>query len=128
MNSCEYSNPCNAEAAGFNATTDCCPVPGGPVACCKLIILLGGRSLLKARKSNSSSRFFKIALEEDPQMCGDNMCLYANPCNAEAAGFNATTECCAAPRGEIACSKYLYPHRLEPKCMAYCFAFTYIAN
>ena len=62
---CEYSNLCNAEAAGF-AEDDCelvnfeCPEMVDVVAC---------------------------TMEYLPVQCGDNNCEYSNLCSAQAAGF-----------------------------------------
>ena len=73
-------------------------------------------NMSKNCKSNSILFSLTTALEEAPVLCGELSCIYANDCNAEAAGFNATTECCPAPRPEIPCSKSIQKRTTLQTC------------
>lgn len=77
---CSYTNPCLAQAAGYNVDFEC--VADEP---------FGLNEVVECPEMGLES---VCHMQYDPVMCGDpKVCEYSNDCVAEAAGYNVTADC-----------------------------------
>lgn len=88
--SCQYSNSCLAEAAGFT-DDDCCPAPSADVACSKFVhpCVVYPSWFVHHCRFDSLDPASTTAMDYRPVNCGPKSCEYPNLCVGEAAGFAA---------------------------------------
>jgi hypothetical protein len=76
-NDCQYGNVCEASAAGFNVTTACVPVA----------------TAVPASSCPTADPELFCDQQWLPVLCTPGDCRYNNPCQAGAAGIDASTDC-----------------------------------